>query len=311
MSTNLPNLPAPQVLDELSFDDRKAELLAWLQTNYPQFVPEYESDPVAMFVNMAAYLQNNHAKQINNAFRQTIAEWSTGTNLDNVVRNIGLTRLVKVPAVLDDDGNIETAAIMETDEALLRRYYNAWHSFSPGTEGWYKYHVLESSVDVRDCLVQKRVVGGAIVPGGIDVFVQSELAASALDSNDLPRPYVPNGTLLQRIRDYTAADGTSLGDTDDAFLPALRRRQLNDTVYINAISEQRYNIDATILAEINIDKAVLKKQIEDACVAFSDQHAIIGNTILLSSFYAPAITKRGSWCCFEFTCTDCECGFSS
>lgn len=255
MSLEFPTLPEPEIIDQTTFEAifaRKIALFRQLADDYTNIV---EGDPVYMMAQVAAYDELNIRKQINNAYQQTLIRYATGANLDNLVANINLRRLVKADAVFDENNVLVSPEILETDDQLRQRYLLAWHAIAPGSFGWYKFHALNADAQVKDAFAKNTA------DGTVTVYIQSED----------PNGGVPDATLLETVR---------------AYLNALQRRTLCDTLIIEGITTVSYEIDATIAVPNELDQVSLQVTVQQAAEAFADATEIIGRDIPLSRFYA-------------------------
>lgn len=255
MSLEFPNLPEPEIIDSTPFEAifaRKIALFRQLTDDYTNIV---EGDPVYMMAQVAAYDELNLRKQINNAYQQTLIRYASGTNLDNLVANINLLRLVKAEAVYDENNLLVSPEILETDDQLRNRYLLAWHALGLGTFGWYKFHALNADPQVKDALAKNTA------DGTVTVYIQSEG----------PNGGVPDTALLETVRTY---------------LNALRRRILCSTLLIEGITTLPYQIEATIAVPSELDKNALLVQVQQAAEAFADANEVIARDIPISRFYA-------------------------
>ena len=255
MSLRFPNLPEPDAIDKSTFEAIFQRKIAKFKAEYPDYDNIVEGDPVWEMAEMSAYDELNLLQQINNTYRQTLILYATGTNLDNLVFNIGLTRLVKQEAVYDENGLLVTPEILETDEQLRRRYLLAWHALGLGTLGWYSFHALNSDPGVKDAY-PKRTADGTVT-----VYIQSEGASGG----------VPDAALLKTVTDY---------------LNVLRRRTLCDTLIIAGITTVSYQIEATISVPNELDRASILATVQAEAEAFAAENEAIGRDIPISRFYA-------------------------
>ncbi len=71
--------------------------------------------------------------RVNDGIKALLASLATGDNLDALVASRNIERLTVSPATAD------SAAVMEGDFALLRRYLLSFSAASAGSEGRYLY----------------------------------------------------------------------------------------------------------------------------------------------------------------------------
>ena len=150
----LPDLPPPSIIDESTYEEIFNSMIDEFREIQPNYTNIVEGDPVYSIAQRAAYRELNLRKQINNAYRQTLLLYATGTNLDNVVANYGLTRLVKKEAVYDENGVLVEPEVLETDEQLRIRGWLVWSALGIGTFGKYKFHALQADPQVKDAFIK-------------------------------------------------------------------------------------------------------------------------------------------------------------
>lgn len=105
-------LPAPDVVEELSFDDIFSAVLTEFKTRCPEFSALLESDPAIKVLEVAAYREMLLRNRINVAARAQMLAFSSGDDLDHLGAFYGVARLVG-----------------EGDEALRRRIRHASWDF--------------------------------------------------------------------------------------------------------------------------------------------------------------------------------------
>ena len=254
MSLIFPDLPPPEIIEEITYEAIFERRLMRFRAIAPTYTNLVEGDPVYMLIEAESYEELNLRERINNAYRQTNIIYATGSNLDNLVANINLTRQIKTPAVLDDVGNIETPAVLETDDQLRRRYLVAWHALGSATFGWYSFHGLQSSEQVKDTF-PKRTGNGEVT-----VYIQAE-------GNDP----VPTTDLLTTVR---------------AYMNHLDRRILCDTLVIAPITKVEYQITAEITIENELNAQGTLNTVIAAITEFTEEQEGINKDIALSRIYA-------------------------
>lgn len=167
-------LPAPAVIEELDFEAivarQKAkfqELWEAVRVTYPD-LPAYdvamlETDPAIILIEAESYREMLMRARANAAARSNLLAFSTGSDLDHLAADHGVTRLLN-----------------ETDTALRSRIVLADQGRSAaGPEEWYKFHARSASIEVADVAVYKTGTGP-----GIEVAVLST-AEGGVPSSDL------------------------------------------------------------------------------------------------------------------------------
>jgi phage-related baseplate assembly protein len=110
---DLRRLPAPEVLETLSFEAIKREMLEDFRARYGEAVDLFESDPAVKLLEVSAYRELLLRARVNAAARATMPAFARGANLDHVVSRRGLAR-----------------ASGESDESLLGRFLDEDDLFS-------------------------------------------------------------------------------------------------------------------------------------------------------------------------------------
>lgn len=254
MSLIFPDLPIPEIIDTLTYEQIFERRLMRFRAIVPSYTNLVEGDPVYMLIQAESYEELNLRERINNAYRQTNIAYATGTNLDNLVANVGLTRQVKTAAVLDAAGNIEIPAILETDDQLRRRYLLIWHALGSATFGWYSFHALNADENVKDAFPKRTA------PGEVTIYIQSE--------GDTP---VPTAELLTTVREY---------------LNHVDRRILCDTLVIAPVQSVPYQITAEITIEHELNSQSILDSVTRAITDFAEDQEGINRDIALSRIYA-------------------------
>ena len=255
MSLEFPDLPTPEIIDTSTFEEILARKLEKFRELAPDYTNVVEGDPIYMMAQVAAYDELNLRMRINNAYRQTNILTATGANLDNLVANVNLVRQVKQEAVYDSNGILEIPEILETDEQLRRRYLLAWHALGLGTFGWYKYHVLNSDVNVKDAL-PKRTGDGEVT-----VWIQSESSGGG----------IPTSSLLSKVRTYMAENN---------------RDAVAGSLTIAGVTKKAYTITAEVTVLVELDPTEVVAELTDSVTAWAADNEVIGRDIPLSGFYA-------------------------
>lgn len=160
---NLADLPAPTVLEALSFEDILADMKANAIARMPELEPALglQSDPMTKLLEVAAYYVLTERARFNNGSRQNMLAFAAGTNLDHLAANLGVRRLVG-----------------EDDEAFRARAQLAPEAYSvAGSVGAYVFHASSASTRVRNVTVQN--AGG----GDVAITILSEVDEASADGS--------------------------------------------------------------------------------------------------------------------------------
>lgn len=131
---DLASLPAPAVIEPLSFEKIFSELQTEFQSRYPDYSALLASDPAVKLLEVAAYREVLLRNRINTAAKASLLAFAAGSDLDHLAAFYGVTRLT-----------------YETDEALRLRTRQRIIGFAnAGGAAHYRYWALSASPDVAD-----------------------------------------------------------------------------------------------------------------------------------------------------------------
>jgi phage-related baseplate assembly protein len=243
-----------EVIDfETLFTERKDELIAlWPTTEQDaiRITLSRESEPLTKLLQENCYREIILRNRINQAALATLLAYAEKTDLDAVVANFGITRLI-VTAATDT-----TDAVYETDEALRARASLVFDSLSvAGPISAYKYFALSADGRVSDVSVIS------------------------------PSPAYITVSLLQSDSENNAASEEVI----DIVQQALNEddvRPIGDRVTVQSASIIEYSIDADIYIEKDPEGATLLEKIQANVLAFATATNRIGKPIRLSQLYA-------------------------
>ncbi len=157
MSTiTLSQLPQPDVIELLDFETILAERKAYFVSLYPAdqqaaiaATLALESEPITKLLQENAYRELILRQRINDAAVANMLAWAKGSDLDNLVANWKVQRLIIQPG--DDTATPPVPEIKEDDEALILRALMAWDGLSvAGPTGAYEYFALSADGKVAD-----------------------------------------------------------------------------------------------------------------------------------------------------------------
>lgn len=184
-------LPAPDVVEELSFDDIFSAVLSEFKARFPDFSAFLESDPTIKVLEVAAYREMLLRNRINVAARAQMLAFSSGGDLDHLGAFYGVARLLG-----------------EGDESLRRRIRQRIMGFSnAGGADLYRYWALTASPEIADVAVDSpqsghvrisvlsRLNDGAAAPALIDavkaVVLRDDIRVLTDTVHVLPAEIVP------------------------------------------------------------------------------------------------------------------------
>lgn len=163
---DLSQLPAPAVVDPLSFELIRDAMRADLIARHPEFSALVESDPAFKIIDVAAWRELLIRNRINEAAKAVMLPTATGADLDNLAANFGLARLLITPE--NNDVIPPQPAIYESDAEFRLRCTLSLEGYSTaGSEGGYVFNALSASGLVKD------VSATSPEPGKVVVYILS------------------------------------------------------------------------------------------------------------------------------------------
>lgn len=244
-------LPAPDAVETLDFEEILSRLVASYSALFPEFTAFVESDPGYKLLIVCAYEVMRMRARINDAVKQNMLAYATGSNLDHIAANLLVTRKVLVPA--DPDTN--TPAVMESDAELRRRAQLSPEGYTTaGSAGSYVFHALSAHPDIIDAAVYSPN------PKEVVVTIMSR---------------VGNGEPSQAA--YDAVDAKLSGDTV---------RPLTDQVIVTTVQVVDYQVAATLYTLEGPDASLVIAEATARLTAMVSDLRRIGRDIPLSAIYA-------------------------
>ncbi|MGL4892339.1 MAG: baseplate J/gp47 family protein [Aeromonas veronii] len=157
MSTiTLSQLPQPDVIELLDYEAILAKRKAYLISLYPADQQAaiaaplaLESEPITKLLQENAYRELILRQRINDTAVANMLAWAKGSDLDNLVANWNVQRLIIQPG--DPTATPPVPEIKEDDEAMILRALMAWDGLSvAGPTGAYEYFSLSADGKVAD-----------------------------------------------------------------------------------------------------------------------------------------------------------------
>ncbi|SFR79789.1 baseplate assembly protein [Sphingomonas jatrophae] len=234
IAVDLSRLPAPTIVEQLSFEQILTAMRQQLHELLPEFDAFLESDPAIKILEVVAYRELLIRADCNDAGRGNMLAFATGANLDNLGALFGVSRLL----IAEGDAQQGIDPTYESDTALRRRITLAPEGYSvAGPEGAYLFHALSADPDVLDATATSPA------PGEVLVTVLSRTGSGAADAE-----------LVAAV---------------DAYLSADTRRPLTDAVTVQSAEIVTYSVDAAITVFDGPDAAIVlaeaQAQLEDYC----------------------------------------------
>lgn len=236
---DMSQLPAPTIIEELSFEDIFEQLLMDFKAKDPTYDALLESDPVIIALECAAYREILLRNRINEAAKSCLLAYATGTDLDNHAAFYGLTR-----------------QIGESDERLRYRTQLATEALTTaGSEKAYLFHALSADNRVKSASVKSPE------PGEVLVTIMSTEDAG-----------IANQNLIDTVERYLSSeDIRPLTDHVTVQAAELVEYEINAQVYLYlspsmSITEQecRDALDRYLSKNSTIGNVIAKSGIFDA-----------------------------------------------
>ncbi|NOU49525.1 baseplate protein [Pseudoalteromonas sp. JBTF-M23] len=172
---DLNQLPVPEIIEPLSFEEIKTAIMADFATRYPDAQLNYESDPVVKLIETFTYRELLVRQRINEGAEAVLLAKASTEELDFLGQRFGVTRAV-INQASDDLPADEIE--YESDERFRTRIQLALEGFSTaGPEGAYAFHCFKASNHIQDVFIE--------APEFVMLLPPAELAEQ-----------VPSGTML-------------------------------------------------------------------------------------------------------------------
>jgi len=256
-AVDLSRLPAPAVVEALSFEQIFADMLADLAARDASFTALVESDPAYKLLQVCSYRELLLRQRVNDAAKGVMLAYAQKGDLDNLGALLGVTRLQLDPG--DPSHSIQPT--MESDPDYRRRITLAPEGFSvAGPEGAYIYHALSADPDVLDASATSPSPGEVVV------------------------------SVLARSGDGSAPQATL--DAVAERLSSASVRPLTDHVTVQSAAIVPFAIIGTRYTFAGPDSAVVLAASDAGLAAYLDESHRLGRDITLSGL-AAAITVPG------------------
>jgi phage-related baseplate assembly protein len=217
---DLAQLPAPQIVEQIDFEQILAERKAYAISLWP--VEEQaeiaarlalESEPLTKLLQENAYRETVWRQRVNEASVANMLALAKGTDLENIAANYNVARLVVQEAKPTAIPPIPR--VMESDDSLRERAQMAWEGLSTaGSRNSYIFHARSADGQVADATAESPA------PAAVVVIVQSLLGDGTASS-----------ALLARVK-------THLSDED--------RRPLADRLTVRGADIINYQVKAKL-----------------------------------------------------------------
>lgn len=256
---DLSTLPAPAVVETLSFEAILAAMVADLQARDPAFTAMVESDPAFKVLEVAAFREMVIRQRVNDAAKATMLAYAVGTDLDNLAALLNVARKTLVPA--DPTTFPPTDAVMETDADLRARAQMSFEGVSTaGPAGSYAFHAL--SVDtIKDVSVAGPPT---VAPGNVRVTVLSR-----------------NGSATVGASSAEIAQVNAILNSEDV-------RPLTDAVTVQAATVVPYTLNITLKVLAGWDQTITRDAAQARLLTYAESIRRVGYDVRISGIYGAA-----------------------
>jgi phage-related baseplate assembly protein len=172
---DLAQLPAPQIVEQIDFEQILAERKAYAISLWP--VEEQaeiaarlalESEPLTKLLQENAYRETVWRQRVNEASVANMLALAKGTDLENIAANYNIARLVVQEA--KPSATPPIPLVVESDDSLRERAQMAWEGLSTaGSRNSYIFHARSADGQVADATAESPS------PATVVVIVQSLL----------------------------------------------------------------------------------------------------------------------------------------
>lgn len=276
---DLSALQPPQSVEQISFEQVLADMLADLRRRDPAYNTISEADPAYKILQVCAYRETLLRQRENNKTKGLMLAFATGPDLDHlgVTYYNGTQRLVLQEA--DPQATPPVPQLMESDDDYrVRLLLQPEGESVAGPEGSYVFHALSAHADVADASAYSPWPAGVVItllgrsgplPSAAAVAaVAAELRASLV--LPLPGSPVPAAKDLPQPERYTAGG----------------LRPVADRVILRPATLVHYTIDADITVPTGPDSSLIGKQILANLAAYKDAPRRLGRDVAKSAIYA-------------------------
>lgn len=278
---DLSQLPAPQAIEEISFEAiferEKQKLIALCPEHIRTAIAatlELESEPLTIDLQQRAYAEMLLRTRINEAARATYLAFATGSDLDHIAASRGLSR--KIIQEADEQASPPIPEIKESDTALRKRVQMHPEKFAAaGPRAAYKAHALDVDGVADANPIRPKA-------GTVRVYIKAHANNGIADAS-----------LLARVKEYLSAE---------------ERRPLCDTVEVESGSLKNITIRYQTRYQSQLGKDVVQSEQQKALDVLFSEHAHLGARIALSKIIGALDVAGAEKVILHEPAADIECG---
>ncbi|MBQ4852711.1 baseplate J/gp47 family protein [Pseudoalteromonas sp. MMG012] len=283
---DLDKLPPPNIIEPLSFEQIKNEMLNEYKTRYADAEITLASEPAVKLIEVFAYRELMVRQRVNEGAEAVLLAKATDVELDYLGTRFGVER--QLIDAGDIDANPPIPPTFETNERYRERIQLALEGFSTaGPVGGYVFHALKASPQVKDVavdapqftVVQLTEEQQTQLPAGTTVL-HCTYDAGLSD----PQPGDVAITVLS-----TEGSGAPSSELNAAVMAALSAddvRPLTDHVRLRATDITEYALSATLHLYPGPDAESVRIQAQESAQSWVNENHKLGRDITLSGLYA-------------------------
>ncbi|BFM16267.1 baseplate assembly protein [Maricurvus nonylphenolicus] len=285
-AVDLSQLPPPDIIEEISFEQVFAEMLDDLKARDSQYDALVESDPAYAILQVAAYRETLLRQRQNESALAVMLAYSVGADLDNIGARFDVPRLLLEEG--DPNAVPPVEPVYEKDaDYRLRIQLSQEGKSTAGPEGAYEFHARSADANVADVAIKAPKFSYANLSQAIlDQLPEGVICLQVDDDAGLANP-MPGDvavTILSRQGNGTADQ--PLLDTVSVRLSAHNVRPLTDRVTTRSAEIVDYIIDAVVEIESGPGADIILQAAVASLQKLIDKQSNIGEPVAISAIYA-------------------------
>ena len=235
---DLSQLPQPQVVEPLSYEQILSEQVARVRTLFPDLIQHLESEPVVKILETVAYRELLVRQRVNDGARATMLAYATGADLEHIGARYGVKKLQLTEG--DPDARPPIEPTYESNENYRRRIQLSLEGYSvAGPTGAYEFFALSADPRVKD------VAASSPSGGNVSVVVLSS------EGNG-----VPSDELIQKVQ---------------AALSSEKIRPVCDTVTVKKAAVTIYRVWAELVLADPPDQELIRSEAKASARRYVDR----------------------------------------
>lgn len=278
---DLSALPAPEVIETISYEEILAQKKALFGELYDGDVLDLESEPVIKLLEVAAYQEMHLRQEMNDKAKALLLAFAGGANLDHLGANVAVERAVLEPG----DTSVVPALdpVLEEDPDFKRRVQLAPEAITTaGSEGAYLFHALSAGDQPTEMNVEAGGANTVIVTyhfgaNGFSARIRDARATS-------PHPTEVTVYVLSQIGDG-AVDAETLVAVRD-HLTQKSVRPLTDLVTVSSATIKNWDVKAVLDLYDGPDPALVLETVTANFNTYKAARHKLGESVTESGLHA-------------------------